>query len=393
LSERDDELELEALQRQLDDAFETTRPRRGFEDELWARMQRRRPFGERLRDVLGGLAAGFREAPAVPLGTLALLLIVVVGIGIVGPNLIHFSHSSATSANAPQAGAASIGDFYAPGGKVPTPALHPGLVPAQPEATVGAAPAPGIPTPGDLYFGPANLTWTGTFAADAVQAPVLIYSEPQPGQSDAAKGTFSNTSGVTVVTRGSVPQLPLEPTFVLSEQNPGAAPGADPTAAANAFLGAHNAIPAWAYSIVVIHRSGSPVRVLYERAFSVQNGDLAYLVDWSGERYGLTVDIDSAGRRTATGPLPLGLQNVSLPLISNPQAAQLALSEPPASTQAISPTPTVNLDKVELVYALAISRGNGFYEPAYLFSGQFAYNGQTYIKRVLVPLVVASSRS
>ena len=48
MSEPED-LELEALQRQLDDAFDTTRPRVGFEDELWTRMQASRPAGSRLR--------------------------------------------------------------------------------------------------------------------------------------------------------------------------------------------------------------------------------------------------------------------------------------------------------------------------------------------------------
>jgi hypothetical protein len=53
----------------------------------------------------------------------------------------------------------------------------------------------------------------------------------------------------------------------------------------------------------------------------------------------------------------------------------------------------VDLRTVELVYALAVSNGQGFYEPAYLFSGTFSYNGQTYTKRVLVPLVDPSLRS
>ena len=35
----DEDLELQALQRQLDDAFQTTRPRAAFEDELWLRMR------------------------------------------------------------------------------------------------------------------------------------------------------------------------------------------------------------------------------------------------------------------------------------------------------------------------------------------------------------------
>ena len=43
MSENGQELELQALERQLDDAFETTRPRPGFEDELWLRMQSARP--------------------------------------------------------------------------------------------------------------------------------------------------------------------------------------------------------------------------------------------------------------------------------------------------------------------------------------------------------------
>jgi hypothetical protein len=39
------------------------------------------------------------------------------------------------------------------------------------------------------------------------------------------------------------------------------------------------------------------------------------------------------------------------------------------------------------VYALAWAGDHSFYEPAYLFSGTFTYNGTTYVKRVLVPAV------
>ena len=52
------------LERQLDAAFASTRPRRGFEDELWQRLQARQPWWRRLRlprraalPALGGLAA------------------------------------------------------------------------------------------------------------------------------------------------------------------------------------------------------------------------------------------------------------------------------------------------------------------------------------------------
>jgi hypothetical protein len=142
----------------------------------------------------------------------------------------------------------------------------------------------------------------------------------------------------------------------------------------------------------VVTESGGVTRVLFQRAFPVQNSDAAYLVNWNGDRYGIEVDI-AGGRRTAIGPLPLSLQSAGYLLISNSQAAQLAVSQAPSSTAAILPTPAVNLDHVELVYALAVANGNGFYEPAYLFSGSFSYNGQTYTKRVLVPLVDPSQRS
>jgi hypothetical protein len=391
LSKDPEELELEALQRQLDDAFETTRPRQGFEDELWLRMQRRRPFGERVRDLIGGFAAGFREAPLVPLGTIALLVIVVVGLGVVGPNLLNLNHNSYSTALAPQAGAgASRGDLYAPNGKVPTPALHPGFVDT---ATGIQAPqaAAANAAPPNVYYGPANLTWTGAFATDSVSAPVLVYTEPSASEKSTAAGSFGPQSGATVQTRGSVAQLPREPIFIVTEASAGATAGADPQQSADAFLAAHNLVPAWQYNVVVIPGAGV-TRVIYQRAFAVQNGDVAYLVDWNGDRYGLEVDIVN-GRRSATGPLPLGLQSVTLTLISNDDAARLALAQPPAGTSVITPTPTVKLDRAELVYALAIAGPNGFYEPAYLFTGQFTYNGQTYEKRVLVPLVAAAFRS
>ena len=82
MSDNKEDLDLQALQRELDDAFATTRPRRGYEDELWLRMQARRPLWTRLRDAIGSVGARFREAPAIPLSAVAVLLVVVVGAGI-----------------------------------------------------------------------------------------------------------------------------------------------------------------------------------------------------------------------------------------------------------------------------------------------------------------------
>jgi hypothetical protein len=138
---------------------------------------------------------------------------------------------------------------------------------------------------------------------------------------------------------------------------------------------------------------GSGIRVLYLRQFQVPGGGLAYAVDWTGDRYGIEVDVQGGQADLATGPLPLKLDTASYRLISDQEAVRQAVAQTPASSQAITPKPTVDLTKAELVYALAVSNGAGFYEPAYLFSGTFSYNGQTYTKRVLVPLVDPSLRS
>ena len=97
MSEPEDDLELQALQRQLDDAFETTRPRPGFEDDLWLRMQSRRPFSSRVRDALAGLFQGIRAVPAVPLASVAAVLVVVIGVGIFSLSGLGRGGASSTS--------------------------------------------------------------------------------------------------------------------------------------------------------------------------------------------------------------------------------------------------------------------------------------------------------
>ncbi len=382
-----EDLELDALQRKLDDAFETTRPRRGFEDELWLRMQQRRPFGTRVTDALSGLFAGFREAPAIPVAATALVVIVAIGVGVLSSGISPLGkRESASTAAGPVAADQGHGG-YASGQRVPTPAFHPELTSAPGPQTPFGVPQM-APAPSDLYFGPANLTWSGSFTSEVPAAPVLVYTEPTDAQRRAG---VNASAGVAVTTSGTVAQLPLEPTVVLTESSAGVPAGTDPVQAANSFLAANNLTPPWPNNVVAV-QSGGVTRVVFQRAFALPGGDSAYLVNWVGERYGIEVQI-VGGRRTAIGPIQLSYQSVSYPLISNTQAAQLAVAEPPAGTQSILPVPTVTLDHVELVYALAVSGGSGFYEPAYLFSGTFQYNGLTYTKRVLVPLVDPSQRS
>src|SRR6266849_649630 len=86
----DEDLELQALQRRLDDAFQTTRPRAAFEDELWSRIQTRRPIWSRVGDFFAGLFASVREAPRVPAAAVAAFLVVVLGIGLIARSGAHF---------------------------------------------------------------------------------------------------------------------------------------------------------------------------------------------------------------------------------------------------------------------------------------------------------------
>jgi len=402
-----DDLELQALQRELDDAFETTRPRRGFEDQLWLKLQARRPLSSRIRDALAGLGGAIRELPAFPAATVAVVLIVAVGLGVLALGGLH----PASRQLSETAGSGPIPADHANQGRLPTPELHPGLVDTG--VPGGSAYAPNAvgsyAAPSTIYYGPASLSWTGTFPTAVAQAPVLSYNEPGLAQADQFAGSlgastskqvravngFLGTYGgqdFVVSVRGSVDQLPREPFFVLTPSNPSGAASADPTETALAFLSRYSLIPNWPYSVGVVQTNGL-VRVLFERELALSDGTSANFVDWSGERYGIEVDLSSGKPVQAFGQLPLNLASNDYRLISNDAAVSAALGSKPAGTSAISPTPTVHLDKVELVYALAVSGGQGYYEPACLFSGSFQYNGQTYVKRVLVPLVDPSLRS
>lgn len=408
MSDDMDDLALAALQRQLDDAFETTRPRRGYEDELWLKVQARRPFWTKWRDALGGLGGALRELPVLPTATVAVVLIVAVGIGAiaVGNGLrIGGGHSFATSAGPVPADQAAQG-------RLPTPALNPGLVDS---GVSGAAPyAPntltGPPATANVYYGPATLSWIGRFVISDVQAPVLTYAEPGPADADqfaatlgasiskqvrAVNGFLGTYAGQDLVVsiRGTVPQLPREPFFVLTPSNQTASPAGFPLLAANQFLSRYSLVPTWPYSVAVVQQSYTQARVLFTRQYPLSGGAFADFVDWNGDRYGIEVDVSDGKVVLAFGQLPIALSATNYRLISNDAALHAALSAPPSGPAVISPTPVVHLDQAVLVYALAVAGGKGYFEPAYLFSGSFQYNGQTYVKRVLVPLVDPSLRS
>src|SRR4029077_17181744 len=127
----DEDLELQALQRQLDDAFQTTRRRAAFEDELWLRMQARRPIWTRFREGLAGLVGSLREAPAIPSAAVAIALIVVIGAGIIslggGLHLGGGGGAASTSFDNGGKNGSAAPPAY---GALPMPAMQPGSVQA-----------------------------------------------------------------------------------------------------------------------------------------------------------------------------------------------------------------------------------------------------------------------
>jgi hypothetical protein len=391
MSEEED-LELQALQRQLDDAFQTTRPRPAFEDELWLRMQSHRPIWSRIRDGVSGLVAGLREAPAVPAAAIAVLLIVVLGAGITLSGL--HPRGGATSATVGD-GAGKLGPNAPEYGALPQPSLSDSASPPTAPAQVVAGPA-------QTYFAPATLTWTGTLEVTATSLPVFRYQEPTAAAADefatslgavangkhfaTSLGEYASGDRINLVVYGSQAQPAREPNFVLYEAKLASAPTGDPVAEATAYLATQNLIPEWPYQTTV-EKVGASVAVKFLRSFNVPGQGLVNLVDDAGNRYGIEVDIVAAQPRVLElGPLPLPLGSASYPIISSEQAVRAALASSATSTSA-TPYPTVRLTKAELVYKLVWAGDHSFYEPAFLFSGTLIDHGVLKVKRILVPAV------
>jgi hypothetical protein len=393
-----EDLELQALQRQLDDAFETTRPRVGFEDELWSRVQAHRPVGSRIRDFLTGLVASVREAPRVPATAVAVVLVLAIGVGFLSFSGFHFGGGGTTSGASTALRDQSGGGRYnasAPGafGRLPAPALQP--VPV--EDTGGPKSAAQQSGP-NLYLGPARLVWAGQLSVQTGSAPVFRYEEPTtldadrfatalgaPG-SNHRSGVLGEYSGdgfvLTVV--GSTRQPLGEPTFQITpDPSRLPPPGPNSSDTASAYLSAHSLVPAWPYAVAV-DQVGDSTRVSYLRQFAVPGYGFAYLVNQWGVRYGLEVDLKGGQPLQAAGPLPVNLATANYSIISADQAVRNALASSPSAPAS---APTIRLTSAELVYALAYAGDHSFYEPAFLFSGTFTLNGATFTKRVLVPAV------
>ena len=400
MSEQDDELELQALQRELEDAFATTRPRRGFEEELWLRVQASRPATNRLRDAIAGLLQGIREVPAVPAAAVAAVLVVILGAGL----LVSLGPRGGGGAGAPanysgeQALQGRGADMAAGAfGRLPSPVFDGSTKQSLPTTA----------TSGNEYLGPAQFVWSGKLETGASFARVYRYREPSTVDADQ----FASSLGAVLRERppgllgsysAATYTLNIAPTtaapvasptyFIISSPSmpPVVAVGASPADVATIFLSQHSLVPNWAY-YVTFDASADPTRVVYQRQFDVEQGlSPAYLVDGNGERFGLEVDLNGNRPILVKGMLPLSMDTADYRLLPADVAVQTIKS---ARTIDTPSPPVAQLMQAELVYVLVPAGDHSFYEPAYLFTGTVKIGDKMYTKRVLVAAVDPSQRT
>jgi hypothetical protein len=400
MSQDGEELELQALERQLDDAFQTTRPRPGFEDELWLRVQSSRPAQRRFSDAMAAFWNGIREVPAVPATATALVLIVAIGAGIVALNGLGHGGGGASSSAVEHAAAPAAGQYFAGNfGKLPSPVFS-----NAPKSTTPNASAP-VPQGSD-YGGTVQLTWTGTLDVHLTTAPVFRYREPSSTDADqfasalgaVLRGRPSGFLGMygaadyTLKIRGTVTSPPSSPAyFIFSGLNlPPIDAAGGPQDLADVFLAQHSLQPQWQYTVAV-DSSGDPVKVIYQRLFDIPGYGPAYVIDFNANRYGLEVDLSGNRPVLASGVLPVSLDIANYNVISSTDAIRTVTGLGAPSSDAAAPI--AKLDHAELVYVLVPAGDHSFYEPAFLFTGAVQAGGQSYTKHVLVSAVDPTQRN
>jgi len=400
MSDRDDELELQALQRELDDAFATTRPRRGFEEELWTRMQVARPAQSKLRDAIARLVRAIREVPAVPAAGIAAVLVIALGAGLVAYSGLGRGGGGASSAGTASFGGEQANSDQSAGGfgRVPAPALG-GTGKAATGTAVPAAPA------GLRYM------WSGSLTLTATTAPVYRYHEPTPAAADELASSLGavlrdrpdgllgsySASTYTLNIAGTRASPPSSPTYfmIATPSMPAVdAASSNPADVATVYLAGHNLIPDW-QPLVAVDSSGDLFRVRLVRQFQISGYGPASLVDPTGEAYGIEVDLQGNRPILVKGMLPVTMDSADYRIITPATALQAVLSSAPPlapSPNASAPLP-VQLTKAELVYVLVPAGDHSYYEPAYMFSGTAKVNGVDVAQRVLVPAVDPSQRT
>lgn len=326
------------LERRLEAMFASARPRRGFEDELWRRIQARRSLGQRLG---GWLQPALRFAPAV-----AMLLIVALGVTWLAGNLgnLHFGGGSASSTY-------SGGPMFASEKAVAPVAF--GVLPPLAPGTGRAATAPQA-TAGNADTNASN-SFNGALPSLPSSVPVYRYDEPTAADRAKIGAALQAQSGLAAIAvTPSDAARGVEPQLVFSGPAPSGAQGGL-AEMANAFLAGHNLTPRFPFGITL---TGSG-QVLYGRLFGTPRGAYSQ-VRPDGAVAGLTVEV-SNGLVSGRGPLELPLAAASYPLRSAAEAI--------AAASAGRPPGAASFDRAELVYVLVVSGGHGYYEPELLLTG------------------------
>jgi len=172
-----DEQGLSDLERRLDVAFRETRPRRGFEDELWSRLRARRPWWQR---VAGGLQPAHWAGVATGIAAVLLVGLVVSVVRLNGTHGPGGTASTAASRAAAPAAAGSSGTDLNSGAALPFGALP-------------APPAAGVPQP-LRTAGPSSLP-EGAAGGGTVQGANVPQPPPRLAvyRYDPASGPASGT--------------------------------------------------------------------------------------------------------------------------------------------------------------------------------------------------------
>jgi len=345
------------LQERLDQAFATTRPRRGFEDELWSRIQARRSPWARFLESARRVQLG----PA--LAGLAVLLVVVVAGGLLLRGAPHAG------------GGASTAGGLSPQGNGPQAVQRGGAANADLQS-FGPLPQPLQPSSG--YPGPVTVTGaTGSVALPA-RLPVTRYREWTVAQADAfaaslnarpagptPPGALGRYAGkdFTLVLYPTDPAGGTEPRVVITPA-PGAlrAGGSDDAAVVTAvtdYLSRFDVAPGGSAQGPTVTRSGDQVQVRWALS-PLRQG-------WS-----------------ATLGSDLGIQSAEAPLPLSPEVATYASVNNQQVYIGSGGGPNVVLDSAALTYVVASDGTYGYFEPVIRYSGHFTQGGVTYEKQILV---------
>jgi hypothetical protein len=335
------------LERRLEAMFGSARPRRGFEDELWRRIEAQRPWHQRLGRRF---QPALRYAPA-----LATILVVALGVTWLAGSLRGgpAGGASTTSAGAPGFGSEkALAPSFGVLPSVPGSARSA----TAPQATTGNADAA------------AGINFSGTLPSLPAALPVYRYDEPSAADRAGAGAALRAQTGLAVVVTASDPVQGVEAQYLLSGPAPGAAQG-NVAATANQYLAGHGLTPQFGFRSEV---SAGGSEVTYQRVFAGPAGPIPE-VRPDGRAAGLVVAV-AGGSLTVRGPLDLPLASASYPL----RSATAAL----ANAGVRQGSGAAGFDRAELVYVLVLSAGHGYYEPELQLTGA----GGT----VLVPVIAAT---